>query len=328
MTCAAVGFGQDGQAEAPNVFTEAIDAAQRRCVKIYGAGTNVEAGYATGIVVSGEGHILTAQGIYLSAHRIRVTLPDGSIHDAKIVRRSKKLQTALLKVDAATPDYFALPEKPNVAKGDWVLAVSNLFKVADGTESLSVNLGVVSLRSEIDASHRTQDVPYEGDVLVVDAITSNPGASGGAVVDVQGNLVGMIGKLLISDSTKTRLNYAVPADLLRGFVAGESEDAPGDMKIADGNAELGIRLFRLGSTTRTRSKSGPAYIDRVVAGSPAASAGLKKDDLILAIDGEVVRNIRDYEDVLKKTSIGKKISIVVKRRNKIVSADVTPVAEK
>jgi serine protease Do len=305
------------------IFADAIASAQKRCAKVYGAGTSVEAGYATGLVVSAEGHILTAQGIYLAANQLRVVLPDGRAHDATVVRRSEPLQSVLLKIDAATPDYFELPQQPNVSKGDWVLALTNLFKVAEGTEPLSVNLGVVSLRTRINARHRTQDVPYEGDVLLVDAITSNPGASGGALVDAEGRLVGMVGKLLESKGTNTRINYAVPADLLQGFVAGTetpmTQDTERPATIAgQGKPVTGIRVFTLAG------KRSPAYVDSVQPGSPAEKAGLKKDDLILSVAGEAVRDIRDYEKAAAQLAPGREITLVVKRKNDVLPLRLTP----
>ncbi len=319
VSCAA--GNRLGAQDADNIFSKAIDAAQRRCVKIYGAGVGAEAGYATGVIVSGDGQILTAQGIYLTGNRIRVVLPNGDLHTAKIVRRSDSLQSALLKVEAATPEFFELPKKSSVRKGDWVLAVSNLFKVADGSEPLSVNLGIVSLRTKIEARHRTQDVPYTEDVLLIDAISSNPGASGGALVDAEGHLVGMIGKLLMSKSTNTRINYAVPADLLYGLVHGEAAQVAKGERGTAGKAELGIRLFTLSG------KRSPAYIDRVVTGSPAHKAGLRPDDLIVTIGTRPVRSIRDYERIVKRLRPGKEITLVVKRKREVVLIKITPTTQ-
>jgi serine protease Do len=316
--------GKPAAADSDNVFAEALAVAQPRCVKIFGAGTNVEAGYATGVVVSADGLILTAQGIYLAGDRMRAVLADGSIHDTKVVRRSETLQLALLKIDAKTPEFFALSKDPVGGKGDWILAVSNLFKVAAGKEELSANLGVISLRTRVDARHRTQDVPYQGDVLLLDAITSNPGAPGGAVVDADGKLVGMIGKLLESKSTNTRINYAVPVDLLYKFV----NDEPQAVAVkpvpsgSSGKASLGIRPFQLAG------KRSPAYVDSLIPASPAAKAGLKKDDLIMAINNDQIKDLRDYERILATLPPGVEITIIVKRKREVISVTLTPEAMK
>ncbi|MEX2185344.1 MAG: S1C family serine protease [Pirellulales bacterium] len=314
----------DGTNEKDSVFAEALAYAQPRCVKLYGAGTNVEAGYATGLIVSDDGLILTAQGIYLAGDRLRAVLADGSTYDTTLVRRSEPLQAALLKIDAKTPNYFPLAKEPIGEKGDWVLAVSNLFKVAANKEWLSANLGVISLRTRVDARHRTQDVPYDAEMLLVDAITSNPGASGGAVIDMDGRLVGMIGKLLESKNTNTRINYAVPADLLYKFVRNEpievAESPPASA--GDGKASLGLRMFTVGGM---RS---PAYVDRIVPGSPAAKLGMKRDDLIMQIDGETVKDLRDYERIFATLRPGVEITIIVKRKRDVLSLQITPEAEK
>ena len=97
------------------MFGEALAKAQPRCVKLYGAGTNVEAGYATGLLVSNDGLILTAQGIYLAGERMRAVLPDGGVYDVMVVRRSEPLQLALLKIDAKTPNYFELSKTADLA---------------------------------------------------------------------------------------------------------------------------------------------------------------------------------------------------------------------
>src|SRR5258708_4373110 len=87
-------------------FTSAIELAQRRTVKIFGAAIGRSAGYASGIIVGPEGQILTAQGVFLGADDLRITLPDGKTHNAIVVRRSTDLQAALLKIEASTSDFF------------------------------------------------------------------------------------------------------------------------------------------------------------------------------------------------------------------------------
>lgn len=304
-------------------FADAVALAQKRVVKIYGATIGRSPGYATGIIVSPDGQIITASGIHLSEGQVRVTMPDGSIQQAEVVRRSNSLQTALLKVGVPTPDFFAISPQPAAKKGDWVLAVSNAFKVAEGSEPLSVNIGVLSLRVRLDARRGYTDFPYEDDVFLIDAITSNPGAAGGAVVNSQGELVGLIGKVIEGKTTGTRLNYAVPADLLQKFVNGEEQPAPAVAQAPmGGKGELGIRLFALGG------RKAPAYIDRVLPGSPAAEAGLKNDDLVVSINGEVVRDAGDFRRITETLIAGVEVTLEVKRKNDLISVRVKPAAIK
>jgi len=309
-------------------FQKAIAYAQKRCVKVYGGAAGREHGYATGLVVSADGLILTAQGIYLSEERVRVILPDGSRHNAEVLRRSEPLQAALLKIDASTPDYFTLPDETPVAQGDWVLAVSNAFNVAGPEEPLSVNLGIVSLMADLEARHRTQDVPYEGEILLIDAITSNPGAPGGALVTADGRLAGMLGKLFQSTSTNTRINYAVPAPLLRAFVMASEEPIGAGPATSGATAGkppakpyLGVGLFTLSG------KSAPAYVDRVAPGSPAATAGLRADDLVLAVGSTVVRSCKECEEAFDALVPGRPARLLVKRGREVLTLTVTPTSK-
>jgi serine protease Do len=294
--------------------------AQKRTVKIYGGAIGRSPGYGTGLIVSATGDILTANGVYLAGQNLRVTLPDGTTHEATVTRRSQELQTALLKIDAPTPEFFELPATPPAEQGDWILAVSNAFKVADGSEPLSVNIGVLSLRMKLDARRGLLDFPYVADVLLYDAITSNPGAAGGGVVTAEGKLVGMIGRVITAKSTDTRLNYAVPVDLLGKFVRGE-ETAPMVAASPGNKPDLGIRLFALGG------RKAPAYVDSVVSGGPAAIAGLKTDDLVVSIGGQVVRDSSDFRRLVAALPIGEEVVVEVKRKNELLSVRLVPVAE-
>ena len=308
--------------EVGGAFADAVDYAQKRTVKLYGASIGRVSGFATGLIVSDDGKIVTAQGVHLSSSRIRVTLHDGTMYDAKVLSRNERLQLALLQIKAQTPDFFKLSEEPIARKGDWILAVSNAFKVADGAEPLSVNLGVVSLRTRLDVRRGVQDIAYDGDVLLIDAITSNPGAAGGAIVTADQRLVGMIGKVIESKSTNTRINYAVPSDLVAQFVVGKISESAGSGTVSSGNADLGIRLFRLGG------RKAPAYIDRIQPGSPAAEAKLRSDDLIVSIDGQAVRNASSYAEIVDTLKPGEEITIVIKRRNQVIPIKITPIAKK
>jgi serine protease Do len=303
-------------------FSSAIELAQRRTVKIFGAGIGRSAGYASGVIVGPDGQILTAQGVFLGAATLRVTLADGTTHDAAIIRRSSDLQAALLKIEAPTPDYFDLSQQPAVEPGDWLLAVSNAFKVAEGPEPLSVNVGVLTLRMPIDARRGVHDFPYHADAYVYDAVTSNPGAEGGAVVTAGAQLVGMIGRVIESKSSGTRLNYAVPADLLAKFVAGDTSPPVAAAAIPSTKADLGIRLFALGG------RRGPAYVDRVVPGGPAASAGLQSDDLVVSIAGQAVRDASDFRRIVESLTVGVEVVVEVKRKNELINVRLKPVSEK
>jgi serine protease Do len=139
------------------------------------------------------------------------------------------------------------------------------------------------------------------------------------VVSSEGKLVGMIGRVIESKSTNTRLNYAVPADTLKKFMSGEELTPMVPQTSTPGaKGELGIRLFNLGG------RKSPAYIDRVLPGSAAAKAGLKTDDMVVSIGGEIVRNAADFSRLSGNLKAGVETTIEVKRRNDLLSIKLTP----
>jgi S1-C subfamily serine protease len=135
-------------------------------------------------------------------------------------------------------------------------------------------------------------------------------------------LVGMIGRVIESKESGTRLNYAVPADLLAKFVHGELAPASAAATSTAAKADLGLRLFSLGG------RRGPAYIDRISAEGPAAAAGLKTDDLIVSIGGQVVRDASDFRRIVETLRVGVEVAVEVKRKNELISVRLIPVAER
>ena len=312
-------FSQD------SFLPQLIKRCQPKMAKIIGAGAGRVDGYASGILVSSDGLILTSQGVFLDGMQVRVELSDGESYPATILRRNRTLQLALLKIEAKRElDFFKLSEKPVSEKGDWVVALSNAFKVATESEPMSAMIGIISLRSSIEARLNDRDVAYKGPLVLIDAITSNPGAGGGAVVNVEGQLVGMIGKLINSSETNTRINYAVPSSTLKQFTENKIEETATTTASAESNeeslgqADLGILLFSMGS------RNDPAYIDRVRRGSPAAKLRLKPDDLVVAIDGVQIGTVQEYQKTVERLVPDVEVTIVVKRGSRLQRMEITP----
>ena len=321
------GHARQDERQSPKVpdnwLEKSIEFAQKRMVKVFGAGAGRVNSYATGIIVSADGHIVTMQGVFLDGDQVRVALPDGELVAASVLRRDRQYQLALLKVPNSTPDFFELSDQPVGQKGDWVVALSNAFMVAEREEPMSVTLGIISLSTSIEARLNKDSLAYRGELVLIDAITSNPGAGGGAVVTTDGKLVGTIGKVINSSETNTRLNYAVPSKIVKRFVAGESLDDPQATTVATGQQPtLGLELFKIGG------KGAPAYVDRISTNGPAGTAGLKPDDLIVTLGGEKIGSIRDFERVLPTLTVGSELIVVVKRGEELLRLPITPVAQK
>ncbi len=314
---------------------QAIRQVQPNMVKIYGAGgfRGMEA-YQSGMLISAEGHILTVFSYVLDTDYITVVLHDGRrFEEAKLLGADPRLEVAVLKIEATDLPHFDLATASKVEAGTRVLALSNLFGVATGNEPASVQHGVVSLRTRLQARRGVFETPYDGSVYVIDAMANNPGAAGGALVTRRGELVAMLGKELRNALNNTWLNYAVPIEELRQsvdairagrFVARDQEEP-------DKKPEQSLQLEMLGIVlvpdilTRT-----PPYVDQVRDGSPAAKAGLRADDLILLLDDRLIQSCQSLRKELEYVDYADPIALTVQRGQELLqmtlqtSADEEP----
>ena len=308
---------------APNTIGPAMARALPAVVKLYGTGLGRAHGYGTGVLVSADGQILTTRSLLTSARSIRAVLADGREFEAKVERDDTYRELALLKIDGANLPHMKPARSDHVQVGDTVLAVGNWFKVADGDEPPSVNRGIFAGRTTLNARRLVQPVDYAGPILVFDAMTANPGAAGGPLLDIDGNFIGLIGKVVESADTNTRPNYALPGEEISDFLGGKASPAEAAVKAgaaagkSAGGGELGIKLSKLGY------RHVSAYVERVRPGSPAAAAGLQTDDLIVAIDGKRIADAEGYDEVVSKIAPGQKVQIVYKRGEAFGQVELT-----
>lgn len=324
-----------------NVCGRAVRQALASVVKLYGAGTAGERGYGSGVIVSADGLVVSAQALLLEAETVRAVTADGRLYRADVKHRDPGRQLALLQLrpytrgdgadaepdtkpaDSAAPPAAFQPLEPGTSAslrpGDWVIALGNPFKVADGEEPVSVLKGVFSARTRLDARHHVQDFPYRGDVLIVDAITGNPGSQGGALVDLDGRWVGLVGRAAHSYLTNTRLNYAVPIEEVVAFLNEARTGRPLTPAPAStaGRGYHGIRLFSLAY------RQGLPFVERVDLGSPADRAGLRKEDLILSANGVPTANSRAFQRTCDGLAPGDELILAIKRGQELLTVRLT-----
>jgi serine protease Do len=235
-----------------------------------------------------------------------------------------RLEVALLKIEAEDLPHFDISTSDvAAATGSRVLAFSNLFGVATGEEPVSVQHGSISAKTTLDARRGAFDTPYRGPVYVVDAMTNNPGAAGGALTNTSGQLLAMLGKELRSSLTNTWLNYAIPigelADTVDGIRSGKhvasetpSENKPDEAFSVD---LLGIVLVP-DVLERT-----PPFIDAVRGGSLAAQSGLRPDDLVLFVNDRLVQSCKALFEELSTVDRADPVKLTVIRDQQLI--DVT-----
>lgn len=303
---------------APNTTTRAFRAAESAVVKLYGGKLGRVHGYGTGFIISSDGRILTAKSLLLTGQSLRAVLSDGRRFEAVVKRVDDVRQIAELKIEAENLPFIAVESSAEIESGDSIIAIGNWFRVADGEEPVSVTRGILSLRTTLDANRLAQEFDYRGPVLVYDAITANPGAPGGPLLDVDGRCIGMIGVIVEAAATNTRLNYALPSEELLAFLGGDTA-RPTTLPAIDLKDKrepfLGIKLSRLGFRQVT------AYVERVADGSPAAEAGVRKDDLILSVNGKRIADAEGFDAAVSRLTPGQPVQIVVKRGSQLLRID-------
>ena len=306
---------------------QTIDALLPSIVKIHGAsGLATISAYATGVLVSKDGHVLTVDQILLQPERTRVVLYDGSVHQATLLPADDRLGVRLIKIDPAGVHGELRPLWPaadsSFRTGQFVVSLGNCFRLAEFSEKVSATFGVVVGRANTALRYRMADVKYDGDVILTDAC-NNPGHYGGGLFALDGRWLGLNLKLLDSKETNTMLSAAVPVtDLLpylEEHVLGTPRPAPAAAKAP---AWLGAVLF-----DKAGRQSPPAYVERVVPGSPAAALGLRNDDLIVRLGEFSTRTCREFADVLARFAPGEKVAITWKRGTRVLTGEVELVAE-
>jgi serine protease Do len=333
---------------AADPFHAVAEKVNAKVVKLFGAGGfRGVANYGSGILISSDGHILTAASQMLDSAEIVVHLSDGRKMKAVVLVTEPELDAALLKIkvegkkiDEPTDlnleffDYAEAVKRPKAQPGDWILGFSNQFEIAMRDESFSVQKGVVMAYTKMHGRRGVFDFPYHGDVYVIDQITNNPGAAGGPLTDRKGNLLGIIGKEIKNSLSETWMNYAIP-------LAAEVEVKDGDKTVKLTLPEfvsLGLKgqykpvkrpevVASIGGyhgvifVPNVLEKT-PPYVEDVVTGSPADKAGLRADDLVSFIDGEPIYSIKMFHDYLKKTKAGMKLRLEVRRGDNLQTVEM------
>src|SRR4051812_20987774 len=233
-------------------------------------GTQSGVATGSGFVVSSDGYIVTNAHVVEGATKVTVKVGDGKTQTARIVGQDASTDLALLKVDASGLKPLTLGDSGNVQVGDPAYAIGNPFGL-----DRTLTTGVVSALQRQISSPNGFSID---DVIQTDAAI-NPGNSGGPLFDGQGNVIGVNSQIESTNSSSGEagnvgIGFAIPSNTVKSVV---------DQLMKDGK----VSHAYLGVSTQDGSGAG-AKVASVVAGGPAADAGLKAGDLVTSIGGKAV----------------------------------------
>lgn len=267
------------------------------------------------VLIDDEGHILTNYHVIEGASSITVNF-NGTDYEAELVGSDPSSDLAVLSItpDENTPTPIEAGSSSDLALGEWVMTIG-----APKGESQSVSQGIVSgLSRTASYDLDTTEAIYTG-LIQTDAMI-NEGSSGGALVNAEGQLVGITTLSATTTGDWAGMSYAIPSDYAMSVA---------DQIIENGKVEHPFVGVRLGDVTpyNYQSTGGSsywgAYVGEVIAGGPAEAAGLQEGDVITAIDGEDVSSTDDAMIAIRSHAIGDTVTFTVDRQGKSVDVDVT-----
>ncbi|HVV00797.1 MAG TPA: DegQ family serine endoprotease [Verrucomicrobiae bacterium] len=260
-----------------------------------------EHGLGSGVIVSSDGYILTANHVVEGATTVRVALAGGNDrYDAKIVGTDPPTDVAVLKIDVKhSLSPITVGDSDKLEVGDTVLAVGNPFSVGE-----TVTMGIVS------GLERGFGITSYENFIQTDAAI-NPGNSGGALVDAEGRLVGINTAILSKSGGFMGVGFAVPINLAR-FVMNKL--------ITEGKVSRGFLGIHIQSLTPDLARafdlpdeSSGVLVGGVEPGSAADKAGVKNGDVIIDFNGKKVTDARALRLAVSETAPGSKIKLRVLR---------------
>lgn len=276
----------------------------------------VQSGLGSGVILSEDGYIVTNNHVIDGADSLEVLLNDNSTYEARVIGTDESTDLALIKIDAKGLKAIKVGDSEALRLGEWVLAVGNPF----GFNS-TVTTGIVSAkaRSLGSDSHRRNKMGIEAFIQTDAAL--NPGNSGGALVNLNGELVGINAAIYSNTGSYTGFSFAIPTTIMAKVVAdlreyGTVQRAVLGISVADLTAEIAKEKGI------TATKSG-VLVAGVSDRSTAKELELKEDDVIVSINGTDIKNLPELHEQLAKYRPGQEITVSYYRDNKKITKKAT-----
>lgn len=257
-------------------------------------------GLGSGVIIDSNGYVLTNHHVVDGADEIRVDLSDGRSLQARLVGSDPPSDLAVLKVDASNLPILVLGDSDKMRVGDVVLALGNPLGVGQ-----TVTMGIISAKGRQTG---LSNGAFE-DFLQTDA-PINRGNSGGALVNTNAELIGINSQILSPSGGSIGLGFSIPSNMARTVA---------EQLIRSGNVrrgQLGVTVLKIPSEQASELgiKEGPGVVVyQVLPGSAADRAGLRRADVITALNGEAITDPNTFRNKIAGTSPGSDVALTIKR---------------
>ena len=267
----------------------------------------IERGLGSGVVIDANGTILTNNHVVEGAEKITVAMSDNKTYEAKVVGTDVPSDLAVIKIEATNLPFLTLGNSDSVRVGDIVLAIGNPLGIGQ-----TVTAGIISAKGRRTGLSDGQS--FE-DFLQTDA-PINRGNSGGALVNLNGELIGINSQILSpggASGGNIGIAFSIPSNMAKSVV----EQLLKDGKVHRGQLGIGIQNITddLAKALDLQQRSG-VIVTSVKSGSAAEKAGMKRNDLIIAINGEKIEDNNVLRNKVASTLPGTDIKVTVIREGK------------
>ena len=264
-------------------------------------------GSGSGVIVSSDGYIATNNHVVEFADEIIVTLANKKEYKARKIGTDPSTDLAVIKIEGENFPTVDYADSDEVRVGEWVLAVGNPFDYLTST----VTAGIVSAKGR-DINIIKEDKAIEEFIQTDAAI--NPGNSGGALVNTDGNLIGINTAIATPTGTYAGYSFAIPSNLVKDII--EDIISNGDIE----RASLGVAGYdideELKATYDLKEDKG-FYVMEVISGSAAEFGGILPGDVITKLDGDTVGSFTELSEALKFGKVGDEMVVQINRDGRI-----------
>jgi len=258
----------------------------------------------SGVIVSDDGYIVTNNHVIEDASEVQVVLNDNSSYEAKVIGVDPQTDLALIKIDAKSLVYVDYGDSDKVKIGQWVLAVGNPFNLTS-----TVTAGIVSAKA------RNIGILRDGSGLQIESFIQtdaavNPGNSGGALINLKGELVGINTAIATPTGTYAGYSFAVPVTLVKKVI----DDLLEFGKVQRGL--LGIMIGDVNAQIAEQESLGVnqgVYVSKVNDNSAAEEAGIEQGDVIIGINDKKVDNVSELQEMVARNRPGDEVKVTLLR---------------
>ena len=272
----------------------------------------------TGFIIDSDGYIVTNDHVVGKAEQLWVTTDDHKVYPAIIVGSDPRQDIAILKIPASNLPTVRLSDAGPVRRGQWTIALGNPYGLAVGGD-MSMSVGIVSATGRsLPKLSGKEDRLYSD--LIQTTAQINPGNSGGPLFDLRGEVIGINTAVILPQKATNGIGFAIPiTQRVRQIV----RDLREGREVVYGY--MGVKSST--PTARERKLSGiddeiGAYIESVDKDSPAGNADLRKGDIVVRLNGEVIRDGDHFIRAVGAAPVGKPLVTVYYRKDKVRSTDV------